>query len=229
MDMSEKALKILIESTVAEVLSESSLSRAWQHIQEHDCALISAMRYDPMDLSQCVNKPDTVLEDQELEFNKLEKSPKELNKIRTRNLKSSLLYLGYGVSAVRGSFIENFGTSAAVEVAEESFFVVNIKNDSNFKNNIEFLGQKFCQDSVLIIPKGGKGAYVLGTNKTSDPGLGNKKLIGDLSFGKESQFMTRIGKSKRPFTFSESLDVFSKYGWAGKLGITQSAKRTLNK
>ena len=55
---------------------------------------------------------------------------------RNRQLKAVLLNKGYGVTDVDGTYVEDFGTEAAKEVKEHSFFVVNLKNDSNFKDTI---------------------------------------------------------------------------------------------
>ena len=57
----------------------------------------------------------------------------------------------------------------------------------------------------MIIPRGGEGAYLVGTNNTEFPGFGNKEVVGSLSYGKESEFMTRVGN--RPFTTNETLNL----------------------
>lgn len=211
----------LIESTVQEVLLEASLSRAWEWMQKHDCATISAMRKDPYDLSACVNPPNVDKEDAHLALNNQPKSIDALNKLRNKSLKANLLRLGYGVTAVDGSYVEDFGLPTAKHVNEDSFFVVNIKDDPGFIQKLEFLGQKFCQDSVLIIPKGGKSTYLLGTNN-SWPGLGVKIQQGDATFGSEQQFMTKI--RNRPFSFPEKLEEISHYGGRGRHGVTAMAE-----
>lgn len=127
------------------------------------------------------------------------------NMTRNRDLKATLLGLGFGVTKVDGSYIEDFGTDIAKEVKENSLFCVNLKDDSTFIDRIVTLGEKFCQDSVLIIPRGGEGAYLVGTNNTEFPGFGNKEVVGSLSYGKESEFMTRVGN--RPFTTNETLNL----------------------
>ncbi len=64
-------------------LIESSLSRLYKHMTEHDSAILSAFRD---------------------EFTKKE------NYERNRELKARLLERGYGVTKVAGSYIENFQT-----------------------------------------------------------------------------------------------------------------------
>ena len=168
-------------------LNESSLSRLHQHIQEHDVAILTAHRSAPDDSEGCVTD-----------------SPADLNRDRNRDLKAVLLRKGYGVTRVDGSYVENFEDPDPLkrtEVSEESFFAVNLQDSPDFVADIEELGQLFCQDSVLIIPQGGGGSYLLGTNDTSFPGLGNTETVGDYSPGREAEFMSRI--RGRPFTFKE--------------------------
>ena len=68
-------------------------------------------------------KTTKVLLFQHLEMNLQKKKILE----RNRKLKAELLGRGYGVTRILGSYIENFETPKAVEVAEESFFVSNRK------------------------------------------------------------------------------------------------------
>jgi len=187
----------LMENWNKFILSESSLSRVMEHIQAHDCAVITAFRNDPTDVSSCADKEDaqTMQEEEGAYKNNLK---------RNRDLKAALLSSGYGVTKVKGTYVENFMEDNAVEVKEDSLFVVNRSDDQGFIDNVTNLGKKFCQDSVLIIPKGGKGAYLYGTNNADFPGLDNKETVGDFGAGREDQFMTRV--QGRPFTFKESKD-----------------------
>ena len=136
--------------------------------------------------------------------------------------------MGYGVTRVDGSYIENFDDmDNRKEVSEESFFVVNLKDDSNFNNNIVKLGQKFCQDSVLLIPQGGDGAFLLGTNE-SWPGLGEKEPVGAFEGGKEAEFMSRV--KGRPFVFKEvhKQETWDQLGVNARYTVSKIAKRVLN-
>jgi len=181
------------------VLSESGLSRVWGHITAHDTAIITAFRNDPLDNSECAFESD-----REEEGN----TALQTNKDRNSDLKAALLYSRYGVTKVDGAYIENYlDPEKQIEVKEDSLLVVNLGDDPEFFSNIEKLGQMFCQDSVLIIPQGGEGAYLLGTNNSEWPGLGNREMVGKFRAGEESEFMTKV--KKRPFTFSENLQTFS--------------------
>ena len=172
-------------------LSESSLSRTHQHLMEHDCAIITGYRGDPTDSSKCVVDRRKDVGDDAL----------KINKERNAELISNLRSLGYGVTSVAGSYVEDFMQDTAKEVKEASLFVANLNDDPSFFSQIENLGQYFCQDSVLLIPQGGQGAYLLGTNNSEFPGLGQKIDVGSFAGGEEAEFMTRV--KGRPFVFKE--------------------------
>jgi hypothetical protein len=170
------------------ILSESGLNRLHQHMSEHDCAIFTAYRGDANDMTRCADDAEAPQDG-------------ENNKTRNRDLKAHLLAIKVGVTKVDGSYIENFDTPDAIEVSEASLFCVNLKDESNFADTIVKLGEKYCQDSVLIIPMGGKGAYLVGTNQAEFPGLGETVKVGDAELGGEAEFMTKI--RNKPFTFKE--------------------------
>tara|TARA_R100000008_G_C3578099_1_gene166566 strand:- start:1165 stop:1800 length:636 start_codon:yes stop_codon:yes gene_type:complete len=209
-------MKKLFENWNNFLLNESSLSRIHQHITNHDAAILTAFRDDPANISMCAGA-------------NAEQNPD--NKLRNRDLKAALLSLGYGVTAVDGSFIENYSDlENRVEVREDSLFVVNLNDDNAFTTHIDNLGQKYCQDSVLIIPQGGKGAYLLGTNNTDFPGFGNEDVVGDFFGGQEAEFLSRVGG--RPFVFKEEknkykLDVYEDHSRNARMSIKAIAKRIL--
>lgn len=181
-------------------LTESSLSRVWRHIQEHECAIITAFRGSMDNCVEC--DPDV---DPRCSQYADSSVPLAANKEANRRLKAVLLKMGYGVTAVDGAYIENFNTEAAREVREDSFFVVNLSEDSEFFSTIEDLGLAFCQDAVILIPKGGSGAYLLGTNHASFPSLGMQIPVGNFTAGDEAEFMTKVGG--RPFVFETYEDL----------------------
>ena len=168
-------MKELLESWNKYIIAEGGLSRNWSHMQEHDCALISAERNSY--------------------------TYKE-NLARGHELEAFIYEAGYGYSAERGSFIENFKTPQAIEVSEKSLFVVNSRDDPGFFDRIAELSKQFEQDSVLMIPKGGKGAYLIGTKEGNDfPPFGETITVGDFHGGVEDEFMTRTGG--RPYVFKD--------------------------
>lgn len=170
-------------------VNESGLSRIYKHIQEHDCIVITAFRDDANDNSKCTDR--AVIGGDNME--------------RNRDLKATLLGLGYGITKVDGSYIEDFETPLAKEVKEDSLFCVNLNDDVDFVERLASLSEKFCQDSIIVFPKGGKGAHLIGTNNAEYPGYGKKAMQGDLSMGQEAEFMTRV--NNRPFTTKEGIEL----------------------
>lgn len=187
-------------------LKESSLSRLYRHMQEHESAALSAFRN---------------------EFTKQE------NLERNRKLKAELLGRGYGVTRILGSYIENFETPKAIEVAEESFFVSNRKDDPDFALEIAQLGEDFNQDSVLIVDKGAQDAYLLGTSPEGEfPQYGKKESVGALKMGGEAEFMSRVGG--RPYTFSpedlnEELETYENLSRNSKMAVKSIVERRKGK
>lgn len=173
---------------------ESSLSRIMAQVNNHDIATITAFR----GINENCVKPSTDVKEGEA-------YTKAVNLSRNKLLKAKLLALGYGVTPIDGSYIENFNASSADarrEVKEDSFFVVNLKNDPSFKSNILNLGKQFCQDSVLL--KEDDGFYLHGTNKSDWPGLGSREKVGSrFVAGIEREFMSKI--RNRPFSFESKI------------------------
>jgi hypothetical protein len=200
------------------LLKESSLSRVHSWIEKADVAIVTGFRDDPYDLAKCPSGASTAEDNQ--------RSPKATNMLRNRDLKAALLSMRYGVTKVKGSYIEDFDTPQAIEVRENSMLVVNLEEDPNFISNITMLGKKFCQDSVLIIPKGGQGAYLHGTNNSEFPGLDQKVEVGSLKMGAEDEFMTRV--DNRPFTFNEGLDTYKRLSRLEKQAVDALSKLVLD-
>ena len=199
-------------------LNESSLSRLYRHMMNYETAIITAFRNDPSDESKCAD----VSEVGAIEG---ENTAHQTNKRRNRVLKATLLSLGYGVTRVDGSYIEDFDTPVAYEVAEESFFVVNLQDSLGFVDQISLLGEKFCQDAVLIVPRAAEGAYLFGTNNSEFPGHGQRIEAGDLSFGREKEFMTKVGN--RPMAFTEELETYKDLSRLERMAAKAMAKKVL--
>lgn len=170
--MSELKLKTII--------NESSVSRFYEHVLEHDSAIITSFR--------------------------AEEKTRQQNLSTNKDLKAYLLNKRYGVTPVKGSYIEGYNTELAREVLEDSYFVVNLRDAPNFVSDIIKLGKDYNQDSVIIINKGGQNAYLYGTNKTGFPGYNQIDLQGRFRPKREDEFMSRVGKSKQPISFSNKVD-----------------------
>ena len=119
---------------------------------------------------------------------------------------------GYGVTAIKGSYIENYGSANAREVGENSFFVVDIQDSGNLRDDLLKLGEEFEQDSIIFGSAGETGSLI-GTNNcpTGYPGYHTEVPQGGAVFGKTGEFMSRV--KGRPFVFSESQELVE-YGVA---------------
>ena len=63
----------------------------------------------------------------------------------------------------------------------------------------------FCQDSVMILEKGGENNYLFGNNNSDFPGYGEISYIGNFKPGVEAEFMTKV--DGRPFTLESFGDL----------------------
>tara|TARA_R100000030_G_C3240328_1_gene120470 strand:+ start:121 stop:828 length:708 start_codon:yes stop_codon:yes gene_type:complete len=212
------------------LLNEAGLAKVRQDMLDYDTAFITAYRGDINDTSMCVYSPSS---DQELsERDRRDKLGKKgkTNKRNNRELSAYMLSQGYGVKSVQGSYIENFGSvdpeKIPREVKEASYFVTNLNNDPEFFEQIINLGKRYCQDSVILVPKGEEG-YLYGTNNTY-PGLDEKETLGKFMGGETGEFMTRI--KSRPFVMKEDEETKTYEDYSGKQrqAIKLIAKRVKN-
>jgi hypothetical protein len=186
------------------LINEGGLNKIRQDMLDYDTAFITAFRGDIDDKSMCLYVPPS--EEELSERDKMGKNHRrgESNKRNNKELSAFLLSQGYGIKNLQGSYIENFGSldpeKIPREVKEASFFVTNLKNDPEFAEQIINLGKRFCQDSVIIVPKGEEG-YIYGTNKGKYPGLDQKETVGKFAGGETGEFMSRI--KSRPFVMKE--------------------------
>lgn len=163
-----------------DILNESSLTRLHSKMQDSTTGVITAYRG---------------------EFTKRE------NQQRNKSLVAKLMAKGYSVTAVRGSYIENYESEDATEVSEHSFFVAPRKPEQSetLEQDLVALGQEFDQDSVLII-NNGKGELVGTSNRENAwPSFGKREPVGGFKGGKAAEFMSRV--NDRPFIFSESYEM----------------------
>lgn len=156
-----------------------------QAISNHECSIISAFRDK---LINCANGEEESGEELSLNDN--------LN--RHKSLKQEVIGMGYKVVDVDGVYIENYGTEDAKEMKEASLFIINEDNRDSFVNDMKELGIEYCQDAVLIVPKGGQDAYFIGTNNAEWPGMNNIEIVGSYKQG-PSEFMTTY--KGKPFHF----------------------------
>lgn len=167
-------------------LAESSLSRLRSHMVNHDTGIITAFRSEVVD-------PRTGEKVQLTRKRNLE---------RNRQLRAELLK-HYDVTAVRGTYIENYGKKDAKEVGENVFFVVDAHGTGRLLKDLRRLGERFDQDSILFVPQGAEEGFLWGTNKGGWPGYGQKVKLSHPVFGRSGEFMTRV--RGRPFVLESTI------------------------
>ena len=194
---------------------------------------ITAFRGDINDKSMCAYTPPPEEPLDEKDGKKRTRAVQgkraKTNRRNNKDLSAYILSRGYGLKNVQGSYIENFGSLDPAkiprEVKENSFFVVNLNNDPQFFDEIIDLGKRYCQDSVILVPKGGE-AFLYGTNNTY-PGLDQKETVGKFMGGETGEFMSRIGG--RPFVMKEDEEtkVYNDYPGKQRQAIKLMSKRVL--
>ena len=169
-------------------INESSLSRLLQHMQEHDTGTITAFRSTKDCTADDPYSPENIMTYKE-------------NRQRQKSLLLKLQNLGYDVTSVKGSYIENYGSDNAREVGESVFFVVDSDDKGTLKQDLMKLGEEFDQDSILYIPTGGQKSILIGTNHCPDayPPYHETVEFNQRGLGKEGEFMTKV--KGRPFVF----------------------------
>lgn len=191
-------------TAVKEVLLESTLNRVSDFVVNYECATISAWRNEYANITKDTFKPRHITHNKANRGKKIlggyfqegEDFTTEEKKYYNRELKACLLKLGYGVTDIRGAYKE-FGKT---DEQEESFLVVNLKGDENFKKNIFKLSEYYNQDSFMYSPKGSSEGILIGTNGADFPGYGNEIPSGKFTRGVQSLFMSRIGNKGFSFT-----------------------------
>jgi len=165
-----------------EVLQESSLTRGWKLTQKHDYGCITAFR----DKRDCGNGK---------EYTKAE------NMARNRNLLAKLRMRGrFGITKLKGIYIENYKSKNAKEKKEETFLAIDLDDSGILKDVLTELGEEFEQDSILF-GEAGKNPVLIGTNHCPDayPGYGVVEKLGKGLFGQKGEFYSRV--NGRPFVF----------------------------
>lgn len=176
--------------TFKQFVNESCITRLLFHNQIHECAMLTAFRqYD--------SKGESRTNDQ--------------NNKDNLNLGKAIRYLGYGITKVLGTYAEQ--QTGNRSLSENSWFVVNLKDDPKFINNIINFGISHEQDSVLIIPKNGffdvKTVYLYGTNKDNNNEYcfikwHEQKFATDIKFSKDNDLLTQIKNKNFYFIFDDN-------------------------
>lgn len=176
-----------------EAIIESSLSRMRQHMLDHDTGFITAFRSE-------LTEGD--LDELQRQLQQPVKVTRRQNLKRNQQLRAAL-QKKYNLTAVRGSYIENYGQPNAREVGENVFFVVDAKDTGALEKDLRALGKRFNQDSILFIRKGASQGVLWGTNSSGWPGMGKSLKLGHPVFGKSGEFMTKV--RGRPFVLESQI------------------------
>jgi len=184
-------------------LHEASLSRCYRQTKQYDSGLITASRKTIKDYKQ--------------DCKVIENITRKQNRKRNAKLSSDLLKK-YSVTSVRGAYIENYKQNDAVEVGENSYFIVDIENRGNLRKDLMGFGEKWNQDSVVYIPMGGTSGQLIGTSLCNTyPNYKETIILSNPVFGKNGEFMTKV--HGRPFILeSFEIPVLEPEGWFGKYG-----------
>jgi len=197
--------KDFFQSLNESLLTESGLSRVWKQTKEHDFGTITAFR----SAKDC---------------NKGEAYTKADNMKRNKSLVSKLQSLRYGITKIKGSYIENYGSQNEKEVGENSFIVIDLQDKGTLKKDLLKLGEEFEQDSI-IFGKAGKAGTLVGSNKCPDgyPGYRKEAKQGGAIFGKTGEFMSRV--KGRPFIFTEEVENYGVKKYPTELrGVVELSK-----
>ena len=160
--------------TFQQFMKESSLNRIRQKDSKGGMAIMSAQRGD---------------------------MTKKQNAARSKQLDKDIRGAGLpGPTKVSGRYTENKGQKNERKVGERSSVVSSGKmGKRKFKKAITKLGKKYNQDSVLIKKKPKGSAALVGTNKSSYPGMGKRDKVGKMNPGKTGEFDTKI--KNKTFTY----------------------------
>jgi hypothetical protein len=156
-------------------LTETSLGRVWQHVNNPKiaCAIITAFRGDKTYAANMQNN---------------------------KKLASEVRSNKFGYFFVDGSFIENKGKEDEKRVREDSIFIVGNENDdSKLKTLIIKQGKKYNQDGVIFKPSNSTSAILidLKNNKEIDIGKWHPNRISD--------YMTKLFHKRGSFVFESAI------------------------
>ncbi len=145
--------------------SESCPSKLRGYISKHDTGIITAYRHQVID-NDTGNVIDVTVSQ---------------NEMRDRQLFSKLNGR-YAVIIIRGAYVENCGTQNEAEVNGELFLAVNVDGLGWMEDDLRRLGEKWNQDSILFVPKGGERGVIWGTSpspidKDVSPPYGGKIIF----------------------------------------------------
>lgn len=139
-----------------------------------------------------------------------------------KELNAALLQLGYGVTKVRGVFGEE-GCTGCDTGREESFFVVNLHQDPDFKRRLFRLSEYYNQDCFMYSPLGSDEGVDIGTNAAEWPGYGNEVRTGSFRRPVQARNMSGTGNVE-PY---KGLDTIYNYNMGARQCMRQCCEHVL--
>ncbi len=200
------------ETFIKEDLNESSLMRIKSHFSNYDCGFITAFRtYKKCD-----------------EWDDGGTYTLEENLHRNRILHAKLTAgTHYGVTNVKGVYIENFNSEDLNSISESNenvFLVVDLKNRGTLLRDLIILGRSCNQDSILYVPKSLTDEINPNVNNYEDGKLNKSETFGlsknDVGRTELKDGAFLIGTNRCPKGYPGYNNVVAYYGvdW-GKLGM----------
>ena len=185
-------------------LNESNINRMLHWLKGCDCAFITAFRKEFKD----IRDKDATYFGPNGDWEEGKKISHEENRQKNKLMVAELLQLGYGVTKVQGVYPETPKTNDAPitdnEDIEESYLVVNRRNDENFLKNLQRIAEFYNQDSIYYKEAGAEEGHLIGTNGCGWPEYHEKGSGSKLHLDTGSNYMTRLGNKTFSFVSADS-------------------------
>ena len=209
---------------IKNMLNESSLTRLKQWLDTRDIATISAWRNKLVFATDNVPRPTLKRVKNKTAAGGYKLVPiqcdgetehyytTEEKKQRNAMMKAFLLSKGYGVIAIKGVYPESNtdeNGNATLDLSkpgdiEDSFFVINLKYDPGFYDNLFRLSEYYNQDCFLYKSRNSKDAFLVGTNLSDFPGYKKRYNVGNFFDKVISTNMSRLGSNGFAFSSDPS-------------------------
>ena len=185
-------------------LNESNINRMLHWLKGCDCAFITAFRKEFKD----IRDKDATYFGPNGDWEEGKKFSHEENRQKNKLMVAELLQLGYGVTKVQGVYPETPKTDDAPitdnEDIEESYLVVNRRNDENFLKNLQRIAEFYNQDSIYYKEAGAEEGHLIGTNGCGWPEYHEKGSGSKLHLDTGSNYMSRLGNKAFSFVSADS-------------------------
>ena len=185
-------------------LNESNINRMLHWLKGCDCAFITAFRKEFKD----IRDKDATYFGPNGDWEEGKKFSHEENRQKNKLMVAELLQLGYGVTKVQGVYPETPKTDDAPitdnEDIEESYLVVNRRNDENFLKNLQRIAEFYNQDSIYYKEAGAEEGHLIGTNGCGWPEYHEKGSGSKLHLDTGSNYMSRLGNKAFSFASADS-------------------------